>query len=162
MPTDVKVPSKREAVAQIMNHLRRIFKSIQEYSRQVLERYGVTGPQLWTLRTLHEEGPLTLRGLSDRMFLDPSTAHGVVDRLEARGLLTRRRSEEDQRTVRIALTSKGRELVRRAPLPAQGRLLHALLSRPKDEVIRLHAALTRLVEFMEVGDLKATFFFSDE
>ena len=162
MATRVKTPSKDEAIREIMNHLRRIFKSIHEYSRQVLEGFGVTGPQLWLLRTLYEEEPLTLRKLSERMFLDPSTVHGVVDRLEERELLSRRRSHEDQRTVRITLTARGKDLVRRAPLPAQGRLLHGLLSRPRSEVIRLHAALGRLVEFMEVGDLKATFFFSDE
>ncbi len=132
--------TKKEAIAEIMQLLRRIFKAIRQYSEEVLKKFGAAGPQLWALRTLHNHGPLSMGELSDRMYLHISTISGIIDRLENKDYVKRRRDHLDRRVVKISLTSKGRKLVQKAPEAAQGRLLYGLESLSKRQVHIIHTA----------------------
>lgn len=149
------------AITEIVNDLRRIFKAIHEYSRKSLKEFGVTGPQLWALHVLRDGGALGVGELARRMYLHISTVSAVVDRLEARGLVRRQRGERDGRQVDVRLTSKGKALLRRAPEPAQGKLLHGLERLTVREVLHLHEAIGHLVTLMEADRVEATFFFAD-
>ena len=81
--------SRNAAISEIMQSLRRIFKAIQDYSQEVSQKFGITGPQLWALKTLAANGSLPLGQLSKMMYLHPSTITGVVDRLEKKGYVVR-------------------------------------------------------------------------
>jgi DNA-binding MarR family transcriptional regulator len=153
--------ARRAAIAGIAGDLRRIFKAIHEYSKRSLKEFGVTGPQLWALHLLGASNPLSVGDLADRMYLHISTVSGVADRLEERGLVRRIRGTLDRRVVQTRLTSKGRALLRRAPQPAQGKLLHGLEHLAPREAKRLRESLHRLVQLMEVQDVEATFFFAE-
>jgi DNA-binding MarR family transcriptional regulator len=154
--------TKREAITKIMQDLRRIFKAIQQYSEQVLKEFGVTGPQLWALRVIYSEGRLSMGELSDKMYLHMSTVSGIIDRLGKKGYVERKRESADRRVVKISLTKEGKRLVQRAPAAAQGRLLYGLESLSKKEVSNIHSSFEKVVRLMEIGDVKATFFFSEE
>ncbi|HEY1340736.1 MAG TPA: MarR family winged helix-turn-helix transcriptional regulator [Bryobacteraceae bacterium] len=145
-----------------MNGLRRIVRAIELYSQDVLRSFGLTGPQLWAIKTLQREGPLAATTLADALAVQPSTLSILVDRLERRGLVRRIRSREDRRFVELGLTPKGEELAGRAPEAAQGRLLHGLgtLSAPKQRAIL--KAVTALVQMMEASDVEVRYFFSDD
>jgi DNA-binding MarR family transcriptional regulator len=153
---------KKKAIGDIMQSLRRIFRAIQAYSEDVLKEYGITGPQLWALRTIYLQGQLSMGELSRRMYLQMSTVSGVVDRLERRGYVERVREAPDRRVVKISLTAAGKRLVQRGPEAAQGKLLHGLESLSQEDVLRIRNAFDRVVRFMEIQDIKATFFFSEE
>jgi DNA-binding MarR family transcriptional regulator len=159
--SDSRVTKKRE-IAEIMQSLRRIFKAIQQYSEDVLREFGVTGPQLWALRTIYTNGSMSMGELSRSMYLHISTASGVVDRLERRGYVERSREDSDRRMVRISLTAAGKRLVQRGPEAAQGKLLHGLESLSQPEVRVIRSSLERVVRLMEIQDIQATFFFSEE
>ena len=154
--------AKAADIAEIMQSLRRIFKAIQLYSEEVLKEFGVTGPQLWALRVIFWEGRLSMGELSRQMYLHISTVSGVVDRLEQKGYVERSRERTDRRVVTISLTKEGKRVVQRAPEAAQGKLLHGLESLSRKEVQGIHAALDKVVRLMEIEDVKATFFFSEE
>lgn len=154
--------TKREEIAEIMQFLRRIFKAIQQYSEEVFKKFGVTGPQLWALRIIYSEGELSMGKLSENMYLHMSTVSGVVDRLEEKGYVKRRRDTADRRVVKISLTKKGKRLVEKAPEAAQGKLLHGLESLSRGEVLGIHSSLGNVVRLMEIEDMKAAFFFSEE
>jgi DNA-binding MarR family transcriptional regulator len=145
-----------------VNGLRRIVRAIELYSQDVLKSFGLTGPQLWAIKTLQREGPLAATMLADALAVQPSTLSILVDRLEQRGLVRRIRSREDRRFVELGLTPKGEELAARAPEAAQGRLLHGLgtLSAPKQRAIL--KAVTALVEMMEATEVEVRYFFSDD
>lgn len=153
---------KREEIAEIVQALRKMFKAIHEYSRVALKEFGVTGPQLWSLRTMDEAGAIPIGDLAERMYLHPSTVTGIVDRLEARGYAERVPSATDQRSVLVRLTAAGKRLLERAPHPAQGRLLHGLEGLTAKELSSTHAAVMTLVKVMEAQDVEATFFFDEE
>ena len=149
-------------ISEIMSSLRRMIKSLQDYSQKVSSHFGITGPQLWVLKALYEKSSLSLGELSKRMYLNPSTITGVVDRLERRNYVLRDRSAKDRRVVKVRLTPKGERLVRRAPKPVQGRLIYGLRRLKEDELLLIQKSFEKLVEIMEAQDAKVTFVFDQE
>jgi DNA-binding MarR family transcriptional regulator len=139
---------KDKTISETMQSLRRIFKTIQDYSQEVSDKFGVTGPQLWALKTIAQDGSLPLGELSKTMYLHPSTISGVIDRLEGKGYVVRDRDTGDRRVVNVQLTLKGKRLVSRAPNPIQGKMVYQ--------------SVQRLVEIMEAQNLKVTFFYDQE
>ena len=161
----IKLPpsqQKHQQVEESVQSLRRIVKALHDYSTAVEQKIGLTGPQLWALWELSRAGTLSLKALSARMHLDPSTVTGVVDRLQKRDLLVRVPDPEDRRRVILSLTAAGADLLKAAPHPAQGQLLHALHAMPLAEVEGLNRALKQVASLMEVDATQVRFFFSEE
>lgn len=153
---------KSSDTAAIVQGLRRIVKALQTYSQDVRSGYGLTGPQLWALKTLRRNGRMPVGRLAAALAVNQSSVSVLVDRLVRRGLVRRIRGRTDRRFVEIALTPRGRTLVADAPEPAQGRLLHALEDMGAPGVRRIRRAVDELVNAMEAADVNARFFFSDE
>ncbi|MDR6178222.1 DNA-binding MarR family transcriptional regulator [Pseudomonas sp. SORGH_AS 211] len=78
--------------------------------KPLLESMGLTFPQYLIMLVLWEHDGLTLKELSNRLRQDSGALTPVVKRLEAAGLVTRRRSAEDERNLSIELTPAGRAL----------------------------------------------------
>jgi DNA-binding MarR family transcriptional regulator len=150
------------AISEIMQSLRRIFKAIHDYSHEVSNKFGITGPQLWALKTISQEESLSLRDLSERTYLHPSTVTGVIDRLERKGYVIRRRDEADRRVVYVELTAEGSRLAKRAPNPAQGKMIYGLKNLKKRDLYLIYGSVQKLVEIMEARNVRATFFFDQE
>jgi DNA-binding MarR family transcriptional regulator len=150
------------AISEIMQSLRRIFKAIQDYSLEVSDKFGITAPQLWALKTISKNESLPLGELSKKMYLRPSTITGLIDRLEKRGYVVRDRDQRDRRVVKIRLTPKGKGLVKRGPNPFQGKMIYGLRNLNSGELRSIYDSIQRLVEIMEAQNVKATFFFDQE
>ncbi|WP_325049334.1 MarR family winged helix-turn-helix transcriptional regulator [Cryobacterium tepidiphilum] len=75
--------------------------------RPVLTELGLTYPQFLVLVVLWDEGTRTMRELATVLKLDHGTLTPLLRRMEARGLVTRRRANLDERFVEIALTPHG-------------------------------------------------------
>jgi DNA-binding MarR family transcriptional regulator len=146
----------------IMQSLRRIIKSLQNYSSKVYSHFGITGPQLWVIKTIYQDGSLPLGELSKRMYLHPSTITATVDRLEKRGYVLRNRVEKDRRIINVQLTPKGNRLAKRAPKPIQGKMIYGLRKLKKDELSLIYRSVEKLVEIMEAEKVKVTFLFDEE
>lgn len=78
--------------------------------RPVLEQLGLTYPQYITIITLSEKDGQSIKSLSEKLFLEPSTITPMVKRLEAMGYVTRTRDIHDERSVLVSLTEEGRLL----------------------------------------------------
>jgi DNA-binding MarR family transcriptional regulator len=154
--------ARNVAIAEIMQSLRRIFKAIQDYFQEISKKYGITGPQLWALKTVAANGSLSLGELSKKMYLHPSTISGVVDRLEKKGFVVRDRGQEDRRVVKVRLTPQGKKIVAKAPNPIQGKMIYGLNRLRKRELTSIYDAIKELVEIVEAQNVKVTFFFDQE
>lgn len=75
-----------------------------------LEPLGLTFPQYLAILELLDGAPLTVGSLGGRLDMDTGTITPLVKRLEAAGLVTRRRDPNDERRVMVDLTSRGRGL----------------------------------------------------
>jgi DNA-binding MarR family transcriptional regulator len=136
-------------------------KALHTYSQDVRTAYGLTGPQLWALKTLQRDGRMSTGRLAAALAVHQSSASILLDRLDKRGLIRRIRGRLDHRFVDIELTKRGAALATDAPEAAQGRLLHALEGMAPGEVRKIRHAVDRLVQAMEATDVNARFFFAD-
>lgn len=78
--------------------------------RPVLEDLGLTYPQYLVMLVLWESEPKGVKELGEELSLDSGTLSPLLKRLEAMGLVERRRSGEDERRVAVHLTPAGRSL----------------------------------------------------
>lgn len=102
--------------------------------KPLLDEMGITYPQFLVLSALAEAETLTVGQLAARLALEPSTITPLVKRLEAAGLVQRRRGEVDERQVNVTLTDAGRETMARTPC-----LSSALLEKSGMSVADLQA-----------------------
>jgi DNA-binding MarR family transcriptional regulator len=78
--------------------------------RPVLEPLGLTYSQYLVMLVLWERSPISVGELGGRLHLDTGTLTPLLKRMEAGGLISRRRDPEDERRVLLALTGRGRDL----------------------------------------------------
>ena len=94
---------------------------------QETEMYGITPVQCAAMITVSDNRGMDQRTLARTIGFDTSTIAGVIDRLEARGLVRRSMSALDARVRLIMLTEKGRALLD-SSMPAVVRAQHRMLS----------------------------------
>ncbi|MCC9609446.1 MarR family transcriptional regulator [Blastopirellula sp. JC733] len=134
---------------QIAFALRRIMRSIDLESRQLLHEIGLTFPQLAALQAIGRLQPTTVGKVASSIHLGHATLTGILDRLEKRGLVVRERSENDRRHISVRLTESGQTLLDKAPP-----LLHRPFQRQLDrlevwERMQVAATLERVASMME-------------
>ena len=150
----------RETTA-VLDHLRRIVRTLRESSRSAETRLGVTGAQLFVLRALAGPEPLSLNQVAARTHTHQSTVSVVVKRLVARRLVRRAVSTLDGRRVQLRLTARGHAVLRRAPLAAQDRLVAGLEALSGTDRVRLATTLGRLVAAMGLRTAPPAMFFEE-
>jgi DNA-binding MarR family transcriptional regulator len=142
------VPKERLDL-RILSALRRIIRAVDIYSKRLTTDYGMTVPQLMCMLKIDELGSLTIKELSNEIYLNPSTVVGIIDRLEKNGIMERVRSVKDRRKVRITLTEKGSQLLEKAPSPLQEKLALSIEKLPELERLTIAASLDKLISLME-------------
>ena len=140
---------------RILNAIRQIIRAADLDSRQLATKHQITAPQLVSLMAIVEGEPTTAVDVSRRVHLGASTMVGVLDRLEAKGLITRQRDSADRRQVWVRATKAGRALVVNAPFPLQHSVARAYEKMSKQERAQVAACVERLVQLMAVSDLDA-------
>ena len=119
-------------------------RTVLSVYRPVLEPMGLTHPQYLVMLALWGSEPMSVKDLSEALQLDPPTLSPLLKRLEAAGLLERRRLPEDQRSLAVTLTEQGRALrVEALKVPAQ---IVARLGMDLGELERLRDGLTHVID----------------
>lgn len=146
---------REETLSQAVEMLHQIFQAVDVFSRQTLRDFGVTGPQIWALRTIEEAGIATMGDLSQGMHLHMSTITGIIDRLEAAKLVNRERSSSDARVTELSLTAKGRIILAKAPEPPRSKAARGLRRLTPKQLRQVRSSLIHIAEAMDV-DLDPT------
>jgi DNA-binding MarR family transcriptional regulator len=76
--------------------------------KPLLAKLGLTYPQYVVMLVLWETDDLMVSDIGERLFLDSGTLTPLLKRLESSGLITRQRDAEDERRVRVKLTTAGK------------------------------------------------------
>ncbi|MEQ8233143.1 MAG: MarR family transcriptional regulator [Gammaproteobacteria bacterium] len=97
--------------------LYRALNAVMPRFRAVFAEHGLTEPQWRVLRVLWEHEEVPFRALAAATLVPAPSLVGVVDRLQAAGLVTRRRPARDRRQALVRATAQGRAL-ERAVTPA--------------------------------------------
>src|SRR5499427_8859613 len=158
----VRTSPRRVDMRFVMDAFRRVVRALRVSARAAERRFGVSGAQLFVLEKLAEAPARAVDELAERTLTDQSSVSIVLTRLEERGLVARRQSKEDARRVEIALTPAGRALARKAPEPAQERLIAGLRRLRPTQLRSLARALAALVHALELEGEPAGMFFEHQ
>ena len=151
-----------QTISNIIDDLRRVFQILNEQSKKVEKDTGLTGPQLWAIKVIHENAPINLSDLAGRLYLHVTTVGGIVDRLETHNLVKRTRSKDDRRMVSIELTAKGKSLIKNAPEVAQGLLVAGLEELPVTHLVEIDRSMRRLVKIFGAQKIPPKLILSSE
>jgi len=154
--------SREADIASILDDLRRIVRELREASRSAERTLGVTAAQLFVLKMLAEAPTLSLSGLARRTSTHQSTVSVVVKRLVSARLVTRVTSATDARRVELAVTARGRALLKKAPLAAQERLIESIEQLPNTQRKALANGLRQVVTGMLLDQERPVMFFEEE
>ncbi len=153
---------RSDAVAEIIDNLRRVFQVVNGQSKKSERETGLTGPQLWAIKTIAQEAPIMVSEIARRMYLHPATVVGILNRLEKQGLVIRLRSTKDRRVVRVELTGQGRALVKKAPEVAQGLLVSGLEKLDTNRLKSIAQALDQMAEILGAQNIPPRLILSPE
>ena len=113
----------------------------------LLDRLGVTYPQYLVLLVLWDTNQQAVNEIARRLLLNTNTITPLLKRMEAQGLITRRRSPQDERKVIVQLTEQGTALEQEAASIPQDLLsrLHSDAVTPQD----LHVLKERITQLIQ-------------
>jgi DNA-binding MarR family transcriptional regulator len=97
--------------APIIADFRSAMTQLKCVSSERLLRLGISMAQLHILYTLQRSGEMPMSHLADHLNVSVSNATGLIDRIEERGFIERRRVAEDRRVVLIHVTEAGRRML---------------------------------------------------
>jgi MarR family transcriptional regulator, 2-MHQ and catechol-resistance regulon repressor len=109
-----------------------------------LEKLGLTPPQFYVLATIGYAGGLPFGEIGAKMMVTVSNLTGIVDRLEDKKIVARKRDETDRRVVHVVLTEKGSKLYK-STIPQFERSISEIFERlHKPQQKQLSALLRKL------------------
>lgn len=115
--------------------------------RPLLNDMDITYPQYLVMIVLWEEKLLSVKELGNRLYLDSGTLTPLLKRLEQKGVLTRQRDPEDERSVLIGLTEMGITMQEKATaIPAE---LNKCLNLNLEEYHQIKSVLDNMLQQME-------------
>ena len=139
----------------VMISLRKIIQAIDTNSKQLVKRVGLTGPQLVILQEITRMGEVTAGEIAQAVSLSQATVTGILERMENRGLLVRRRSERDKRRIMVRITRNGQQVLDDAPPLMQEAFVERFSDLQEWEQTMILSALQRLVSIMDAKAIQA-------
>ena len=109
-----------------------------------LDELDLTYTQYIAMMVLWERKSVSVKELGEALYLDSGTLTPLLTKMEAKGLLTRRRSLEDERSLIVSLTEKGMALRDRA-LNIPGQMARCVNLAP-EEMQELYRLLYKLLK----------------
>ncbi len=135
--------------------IRKIIQSIAMNSRSLVKRVGLTGPQLMVLQEVAYAGEVSVGEVAKAISLSQGTVTGILERMEKKGLVTRRRSNFDRRRVLVQTTTAGGQLLESAPPLMQEAFVERFNGLQDWEQTMILTSLQRLVTIMDARAIEA-------
>ncbi|MCW3040875.1 MAG: Transcriptional regulator, MarR family [Solirubrobacterales bacterium] len=127
-------PAPTSAASEAWLLMSRLFQGNRGQFFAVCQELKLSPPQAMALRLLEPGTPTPMSELAGLMHCDNSNVTGIVDRLEARGLVLRRPASHDRRVKHLVVTDAGADVRER---------LGTLMAQPPAALLRLSAAEQR-------------------
>ena len=136
--------------------LRRILRATEMNSRVLAREWGFTPSQLIVLQIIGKTDNAVPSAIAREASLTQATVTSLIDKLELRHLVERRRDTEDRRRVLVSLTDKGKSALSSAPDLLQERFEARFKKLPEWEQSYLIAALERVAAILDAEDIDAS------
>lgn len=132
------------AVEAVLADLGRALGSLRCAGSQRLVRLGISMTHFHVLTLLRHHDAMPMGRLAEILDASMSSATGIIDRMEERGLVERVRVPDDRRVVMVRPTQTGLDLVDEAELVKSDVMAAALVRLPADRLDRMAAAVADL------------------
>lgn len=139
----------------ILRAVRQIIRAVDLNSKKLVRQCGLTTPQMVVLKEL-SSGELTGSELARQVSLSNATVTAIVDRMEKKELVARRRDTIDRRKVYVSLTETGRRLLSQAPSSLQDSFVTQLEQLDDWERSLVLSSLQRVATMMNAQDLQVS------
>lgn len=149
-----EMPADRTRSLEVLFTLRKIIRSLDMHSRYLAKHIGLTGPQLVVLYEISLFGNITVGDLAQQVSLSQATVTSIIDRLEAKNLVTRERSDVDRRKVYLALGPAAREVLHDRPSMLHRGFVREFEALPEWEQHLLLSSVKRIADIMHDADLE--------
>lgn len=139
-------------LGEVLEFLRALWAlnhALESTSRRMKSRLGVTGPERMVVRLVGRYPGISAGDLARILHVHPSTLTGLLKRLAARGVLSRRVDAGDARRALFSLTRRGAPLDSMKRGTAEAAIRVALRSLPAREVRAAVAVLEQLTRTLE-------------
>jgi DNA-binding MarR family transcriptional regulator len=146
----------------ILDSIRRIVRALRTSSRFAEKNLGISGAQLFVLQKLGDGASLSINELAQRTLTHQSSVSVVVRRLLKKGLISRTISQHDARRLKLSLSKKGKDFLKRSPSTVQERLVLAIEKLPDKKRAHLSGLLGLIVSEAGLDHNDPQLFFEDE
>ena len=136
---------RQELVIEVLQQFRLIFGTMRRQFREVEERCGLSGSQMWMLQEIQHKPGIGITELASLLGIHQSTCSLLVDKLAAQGCVERKNMHKDRRRIGLCLAERGEAAIAALPGPAAGVLPVALSSIPEVALKTLSINLTELI-----------------
>ena len=119
-------------------------RALTRYAAAGIEETGLGLSDFGVLEILLHKGPLPVNTIGPIVDLTPGSISIAVDRLFAKGLVSRVESAEDRRVRIVALTARGKALIDSAFRKHSGEMRKAFAELSPEELRGLEAALKKV------------------
>ena len=112
-----------------------------------LDELGLTYTQYITMMVLWEHKAMTVKALGKELYLDSGTLTPLLKKLEEKGLVTRRRSDQDERNLIVTITELGEDMKDRAlHIPAE---MTNCINLSREDIRNLYRMLHQMLEYVK-------------
>lgn len=112
-----------------------------------LDEIGLTYTQYITMMVLWEETSATVKKLGKKLYLDSGTLTPLLKKLEEKGLVSRRRSVEDERNLIVTITEKGMALRERSlHIPSE---MAQCVNLSPEETVTMYRLLYKMLSWVD-------------
>lgn len=106
-----KSPARDALVEELWFAFRQAERTLHDRTRVGIAAGGMTFPRVTILRILVHGGPASSTSLAEALGVTTANLPGLLDKLEADGLVSRTRDRTDKRVVHVAATASGRKML---------------------------------------------------
>lgn len=144
MPTSYDGSENEKRALNAYIKFMRASESLGSYLSSALSDYNLTMSQFGTLEVIYHLGPLCQKAIGEKLLKSGGNITMVVNNLEERGLVRRKRRESDRRFVSVELTDEGSELIQEV-LPDHVGTIREIFEELSDEEQRLLGRLSKKI-----------------
>lgn len=132
----------------LLKSIRRIVRASDLGSRSLQKSSGLTAPQLAVLTAVGSHGEISTTRIAAQVDLSPATVVTILDNLERRDLVGRRRSNEDRRIVHTRLTETGAAVLAQSHGPFSDSFAARFAALPPERRRQMVESLAQLADLM--------------
>ncbi|MDH5737726.1 MAG: MarR family transcriptional regulator [Gammaproteobacteria bacterium] len=140
----------------ILVALRRITRAIDLHSKTLAKLTGLTTSQLVVMNAIRKIGEPSPSAIAKEVVLSQATVTSILDRLIAKNLVSKEKSQTDRRVVHVHLTDEGVAKLIDAPELLQSEFLRTYRELPSWQQHMLVAALQQIAAMMNAEDIDAS------